>query len=209
MAKKNLQIGAVLFFSLFILAGEAFAESAITKDLKQTIDKVIEIVGDPELKKNPKLKREMLRQAIGVRFNYTQMVMRSLAKNYKDRTDKEREEFTELFKKLLENSYASKIENYKNETINYLDEKIKGKYALVKTQIVRKDATIDVDYKLINEGGEWTVYDFVIEEVSLIRNYRSQFSKIIKTESYGALVAKLVKKIKALEANQDKDSENL
>ena len=209
MAKKILQIGAVLFFFLFILAAGAFAESNITKDLKQTIDKVIEIVGDPELKKNPKLKRERLRETIGVRFNYTQMVMRSLAKNYKDRTDKEREEFTELFKKLLENSYATKIENYQNETINYLDEKIKGKYALVKTQIVRKDATIDVDYKLINEGGEWTVYDFVIEEVSLIRNYRSQFSKIIKTESYGALVAKLVKKIKALEANQDKDSENL
>ena len=209
MAKKILQIGVVLFFFLFILAGEAFAESAITKDLKQTIDKVIEIVSDPEMKKNPKLKREKLRETIGVRFNYTQMVMRSLAKNYKDRTDKEREEFTDLFKKLLENSYASKIENYQNETINYLDEKIKGKYALVKTQIVRKDATIDVDYKLINEGGKWTVYDFVIEEVSLIRNYRSQFSKIIKTESYGALVAKLVKKIKALEANQDKDSENL
>ena len=209
IAKKILQIGGVLFFFLFILAGEAFAESAITKDLKQTIDKVIEIVSDPEMKKNPKLKRERLRETIGVRFNYTQMVMRSLAKYYKDRTDKEREEFTDLFKKLLENSYASKIENYQNETINYLDEKIKGKYALVKTQIVRKDATIDVDYKLINEGGKWTVYDFVIEEVSLIRNYRSQFSKIIKTESYGALVAKLVKKIKALEANQDKDSENL
>ena len=209
MAKKFLQIGVVLFFFLFILAGEAFAESAITKDLKQTIDKVIEIVADPEMKKNPKLKRERLRQTIGVRFNYTQMVMRSLANNYKDRTDKEREEFTGLFKKLLENSYASKIENYQNEKINYVDEKIKGKYALVKTQIVRKDGTIDVDYKLINEGGKWTVYDFVIEEVSLIRNYRSQFSKIIKTESYGALVAKLVKKIKALEANEDKDSENL
>ena len=209
MAKKFLQIDAVLFIFLFILAGEAFAESAITKDLKQTIDKVIEIVSDPSLKKNPKLKREKLRQTIGVRFNYTQMVKRSLARNYKDRTDEEREEFTGLFKKLLENSYATKIENYQNEKINYVDEKVKGNYALVKTQIVRKDGTIDVDYKLINEGGKWTVYDFVIEEVSLIRNYRSQFAKIIKTESYGALVAKLTKKIKDLEANQNKDSEHL
>ena len=209
MARKILHVGVVLFFFVFSLAENVFAESTITRDLKQTIDKVVEIVADPNLKKSPKLRREKLRQTIGVRFNYTQMVKRSLAKNYKDRTDKEREEFTGLFKKLLENSYASKIENYQNETINYLDEKIKGKYALVKTQIIRKDATIDVDYKLINEGGKWTVYDFVIEEVSLIRNYRSQFSKIIKTESYGALVAKLVKKIKALEANQDKDSENL
>jgi phospholipid transport system substrate-binding protein len=80
---------------------------------------------------------------------------------------------------------------------------------LVKTEIVRKNGTIDVDYKMINENGRWTVYDFVIEEVSLIRNYRSQFSKIIKTESYGALVAKLTKKIKDLESSQDKDSQNL
>lgn len=199
----------VLLFFLFSLAGEVFAESAITQDLKKTIDKVIEIVSDPELKKKPKLRREKLRETIGVRFNYNQMVMRSLAKNYKNRTDKEREEFTGLFKKLLENSYASKIENYQDETINYVGEKVKGKYALVKTQIVRKDGTIDVDYKLINEGGKWTVYDFVIEEVSLIRNYRSQFTKIIKTESYGALVAKLAKKIKDLETNQDKDTEHL
>ena len=80
---------------------------------------------------------------------------------------------------------------------------------MVKTEIVRKNGAIDVDYKLINENGRWTVYDFVIEEVSLIRNYRSQFSKIIKTESYGALVTKLTNKIKDLESNQDRDSENL
>lgn len=209
MTRKILQIGTILFFFLLSLAGDVFANSPITSELKQTIDEVIQIVSNPNLKKTPKLRREKLRKTIGFRFNYNQMVRRSLARNYKNRTNKEREEFTGLFKKLLENSYASKIENYQDETINYVDEKVKGKYALVKTEIVRKDATIDVDYKLINENGRWTVYDFVIEEVSLIRNYRSQFSKIIKTESYGALVAKLTKKIKDLESNQDKDSENL
>ena len=209
MTRKTLQIGTILFFFLLSLVGDVFANSQITSELKQTIDKVIQIVSDPDLKKTPNLRREKLRQTIGFRFNYDQMVRRSLARNYKNRTNKEREEFTGLFKKLLENSYASKIENYQDETINYVDEKVKGKYALVKTEIVRKDATVDVDYKLINENGRWTVYDFVIEEVSLIRNYRSQFSKIIKTESYSALIAKLTKKIKDLESNQDKDSENL
>ena len=209
MTRKIVQIGTILFFFLLSLAGDVFANSPITSELKQTIDKVIQIVSDPNLKKTPKLRRKKLRKTIGFRFNYNQMVRRSLARNYKNRTNKEREEFTGLFKKLLENSYASKIENYQDETINYVDEKVKGKYALVKTEIVRKNGTIDVDYKLINENGRWTVYDFVIEEVSLIRNYRSQFSKIIKTESYGALVTKLTKKIKDLESNQDKDSENL
>jgi len=209
MIRKILSGCVFLLFCLFILTGKGFAETEITSELKKTIDKVIEIVSDPEMKKKPSLRREKLRETIGVRFNYKQMVMRSLAKNYKDRSDKEREEFTSLFKKLLENSYASKIENYQDETIKYVQEQVKGKYALVRTQIVRKNGTINVDYKLINEDGKWTVYDFVIEEVSLIRNYRSQFSKIIKTESYGALVSKLSKKIKDLESNQNKDSENL
>ena len=209
MTRKIVQIGTILFFFLLSLAGDVFANSPITSELKQTIDEVIQIVSDPDLKKTPKLRREKLRKTIGFRFNYKQMVRRSLARNYKNRTNKEREEFTGLFKKLLENSYASKIENYQDETINYVDEKVKGKYALVKTEIVRKNGTIDVDYKLINENGRWTVYDFVIEEVSLIRNYRSQFSKIIKTESYGALVTKLTKKIKDLESSQDKDFQNL
>ena len=209
MTRKIVQIGTILFFFLLSLAGDVFANSPITSELKQTIDEVIQIVSDPDLKKTPKLRREKLRKTIGFRFNYNQMVRRSLARNYKNRTNKEREEFTGLFKSLLENSYASKIENYQDETINYVDEKVKGKYALVKTEIVRKNGTIDVDYKLINENGKWTVYDFVIEEVSLIRNYRSQFSKIIKTESYGALVTKLTKKIQDLESSQDKDSQNL
>ena len=146
---------------------------------------------------------------IGLRFNYKQMVMRSLAKNYKDRSDKERKEFTSLFKKLLENSYASKIENYKDEKINYVDEKVKGKYAMVRTQIVRKDGVVDVDYKMLKDGGQWLVYDFVIEGVSLIRNYKSQFSKIISTESYSALVSKLSKKVDELEAKSNAGSDNL
>ena len=200
-----------VFIAIYLLlgAGQLSAESQITADLRGTIDQVLKIVSDKNLQKDPTLRREKLRQAIALRFNYKQMVMRSLAKNYNERSDEEREEFTGLFKKLLENSYASKIENYQNETINYVDEKIKGNYAMVRTQIVRKDGVIDVDYKMLKDNGQWLVYDFVIEGVSLIRNYRSQFSKIISTESYGALVSKLSKKVDELEAKKDTDAENL
>ena len=194
---------------LFLGTGQLSAESQITADLRGTIDQVLKIVSDKNLQKDPTLRREKLRQAISLRFNYKQMVMRSLAKNYNERSDEEREEFTGLFKKLLENSYASKIENYQDETINYVDEKIKGNYAMVRTQIVRKDGVIDVDYKMLKNNDQWLVYDFVIEGVSLIRNYRSQFSKIISTESYGALVSKLSKKVDELEAKKDTDAENL
>ena len=200
-----------VFIAIYLLlgTGQLSAESQITADLRGTIDQVLKIVSDKNLQKDPTLRRDKLRRAIALRFNYKQMVMRSLAKNYNERSDEEREEFTGLFKKLLENSYASKIENYQDETINYVDEKIKGNYAMVRTQIVRKDGVIDVDYKMLKDNGQWLVYDFVIEGVSLIRNYRSQFSKIISTESYGALVSKLSKKVDELEAKKDTDAENL
>ena len=209
MTRKIVWAYVLFAISLIWVSEQVFAESHITTDLKGTIDQVMEIVSDKNLQKNPTLRREKLRQVIGLRFNYKQMVMRSLAKNYIDRSDKERKEFTRLFKKLLENSYASKIENYRNETINYMGEQVKGKYALVKTQIVRKDGVIDVDYKMLKESGQWLVYDFVIEGVSLIRNYQSQFSKIISTESYATLVSKLSKKVEDLEVQSLAEAENL
>jgi phospholipid transport system substrate-binding protein len=185
-----------------------FAASEITSQLKSTIDKVLEIVTDDQLKGNKEARRVALRVTINERFNYHQMVMRSLAKNWGKLSDKEREDFTGLFKRLLENSYANKLEAYSNEKINYVDEVVKGKYALVKTEVVRADSTIGVDYKMIKDNGNWKVYDFVIEGVSMIRNYRSQFTKIIRKDSYEVLVKRLTDKINQLE-NGKKKSENL
>ena len=177
----------------------SFAGSEITGKLKSTIDKVIAIVKDENLKKDKQSRRAALRKAIDERFDYRQMVMRSLAKNWDPRSDQERQQFILLFKSLLENSYASKLESFSDEKINYLGEVIKGKYALVKTEVVRPSSTITVDYKLIQENGDWRVYDFVIEGVSMIRNYRSQFTKIIRKDSYEVLVQKLTDKINELE----------
>lgn len=184
------------------------AASEITSQLKSTIDKVIEIVTDDRLKSDKKARRVALRATINERFNYHQMVMRSLAKNWKRRSDQERIDFTDLFKRLLENSYANKLEAYSDEKINYVGEVVKGKYALVKTEVVRASSTIGVDYKLIQENGGWKVYDFVIEGVSMIRNYRSQFTKIIRKDSYEGLVKRLTAKINDLE-NGQKPPENL
>ena len=177
----------------------SFAGSEITGKLKITIDKVIAIVKDENLRNDKQSRRAALRKTIDERFDYRQMVMRSLAKNWDLRSDQEREQFILLFKSLLENSYANKLESYSYEKIDYLGEVIKGKYALVKTEVVRPSSAIAVDYKLIQENGDWQVYDFVIEGVSMIRNYRSQFTKIIRKDSYEVLVQKLTDKINELE----------
>ena len=189
-------VGLMIHLSM---VSECFADSEVTSQLKDTIEKVIKIVQDEALDKDKQARRVALRKTIAERFNYRQMVMRSLAKNWDARSDQERQEFIALFKSLLENSYANKLEAYKDEEINYVDEIIKGKYALVKTEVVRKSSTIGVDYKLIQENGNWKVYDFVIEGVSMIRNYRSQFTKIIRRDSYEVLVQKLTDKINELE----------
>ena len=206
MAKEHFKVGVIImgFMMMFLFCAPSVFASEITKSIKATIDEVINIVTDESLKDQVQTRREKLRETIGKRFNYNQMVMRSLAKDWKNRTPKEREEFQDLFKRLLENSYASKIESYSDEEINYVDEVIKGNYALVKTEIVRKDSTVSVDYKLIKNNGEWQVYDFVIAGVSMIRNYRSQFTKIIRKDSYEVLVQKLSAKIAEIESNNGK-----
>mgnify|MGYP003964852023 FL=1 len=175
-----------------------FAGSEITNKLKNTINKVISTLNDEALKNDLPARRAILRKTINDQFNYRQMVMRSLAKNWDVRSAEEQQLFIALFKSLLENSYANKLESFSDEKINYLDEVVKGEYALVKTEVVRKATTVGVDYKLVRENGVWQVYDFVIEGVSMVRNYRAQFTKIIHKHSYEVLVQKLTDKINAL-----------
>jgi phospholipid transport system substrate-binding protein len=199
--KRNFLYTNIVVISLVIsvtVASICYAGSKITSQLKSTIEKVIATVTDEALKDDASARREILRKVIDSQFNYRQMVMRSLANNWDVRSNEEKQTFIALFKSLLENSYANKLESFSNEKINYLDEVVKGEYALVKTEVVRKATTIAVDYKLIRENGVWQVYDFVIEGVSMIRNYRVQFTKIIHKHSYEVLVQKLTDKINVL-----------
>ena len=119
-----------------------FAGSEITNKLKNTINKVISTLNDEALKNDLPARRAILRNTINDQFNYRQMVMRSLAKNWDVRSAEEQQLFIALFKSLLENSYANKLESFSNEKINYLDEVVKGEYALVKTEVVRKATTL-------------------------------------------------------------------
>jgi len=199
---------AFMVFFLWVTAGAGHALAAsVTDGLKSTIDRVITIVTDPKYKEDSEARRKKLRTVINPKFNYVEMGKRSLSHEWKKLTPKQRKEFVTLFEKLLENSYAAKIESYHDEQINYLDEIIKGKYAMVKTQVVRKAEAVGVDYKLLKTNDQWQVYDFIIEGVSMIRNYRSQFSKIIRKDSFQALLDKMSKKVSELESGPDAEKE--
>jgi phospholipid transport system substrate-binding protein len=193
---------SIIGFSLVLIvgAGKTAQASGITEGLKATIDQVIGVVTDPQYNGDRSTRRSKMKDIIFPKFNFLEMGKRSLGKkHWKKRTPDERRAFVDVFGKLLENSYANKLENYSDEKINYLDEIVKGKYAMVKTEVVRKNSTISIDYKLIEGSSKWLIYDITVEGVSLIKNYRSQFSKVIHNDSFDALMEKLNTKVKKLE----------
>ncbi len=174
-----------------LLAVPLTAWATPTDDVKGTIDRVLKIVQDPDLKRQAKTKerRAEIRKTVGERFNFGEMARRSLATHWRDRTPQEQQEFINLFTDLLERSYVDKIENFSDEKILYLGEQIEGEAATVKTKVVtKKSIEIPIEYRLLQRNGKWEVYDVIIEGVSLINNYRVQFNKIIRSKSYPELV---------------------
>src|SRR6266478_3081441 len=134
---------------------------------------------------------EIRRVAQGL-FDFNEMARLTLARHWKDRSVREQEEFVQLFTDLLERSYLTTIENYAGERITFVGESISGPYAQVRSRITtERRMEISIDYRLIESGARWAVYDVVLDGVSLVSNYRSQFNSIIRTSSFADLLTKL------------------
>jgi len=191
-------------YILLAVAGIFLATNAcasVTSEVKKTVDEVVRIVSDKEMKKNDQKRRQMLKKTISVIFDYNEMAKRSMGKHGNQRLAAEKKQFAELFASLLEKSYASKIESYNNEKIIYLKETIDSDYAEVKSKVVTtKRDEFTLDYRMINQNGKWMVYDVVIEGVSLVSNYRTQFNKIITSNGYPELIKKLQTKTDELKS---------
>jgi phospholipid transport system substrate-binding protein len=167
---------------------------APTDQLRVEIDRVLKILEDPALKADGKTieRRQRVRAVANDIFDWTETARRSLARHWQARSPAEREEFVKLFGDLLERSYISKIESYGGEKIDFLGDSVDGDQAVVRTKIETKQGTeVPVEYRMLRRGDRWLVYDVVIEGVSLVGNYRTQFNKIIQTSSYQELVKKL------------------
>lgn len=170
---------------------------APTDQVKETVDAVVSILNEKELKRPEKEKerRTAIRQTIAKRFDFEEMAKRSLSTHWKERTPAEQKEFVALYADLLENTYVRKIERYENEKVVYYDEKLDGDYAIVRTKIVGKNGlSIPVEYRIMKKKDRWEVYDIIIEGVSLVNNYRTQFTQIIRSGSYSDLVKRLKEK---------------
>jgi phospholipid transport system substrate-binding protein len=187
----------LLILLIFALAAPTEAGEP-TDQMKLTIDKIIDILKDPALKGPAKAeeRRTRMRRVADERFDWKAMARRSLAKHWKERTEEEKSEFVPLFTDLLERAYLKRIENYSGDKVTYDQEKVKGKYSLVKVRIFTdKQVEIPVAYKMQKKGPVWKIYDVSIEGVSLVKNYRKQFDSVILSSSYEGLVEKLREKV--------------
>ncbi len=193
MKKALIALLSIVF--IFVVSNAMASEPLQT--VKTGVDRVIKVLKDPALKSQDKAKqrKEALREAVSGILDFREMAKRSLARQWRKLSDKQKGEFVELYRGLIERTYLKKIEAYQNEKIIYKGQRIRGKYAIVKTLVVTsKQTEIPVDYKLLKKGDNWIVYDVIIEGVSLVNNYRRQFKSIIRRSSYDGLVKMLREK---------------
>jgi phospholipid transport system substrate-binding protein len=180
----------------FTLVGLAHAGEPLDV-VKGAADRAVQILKDPKLLSKDKKKERVdrLREAVEPIFDFEEMAKRSLGPHWRRRTSAEQQEFVKLFQDFIEKIYSDKIDLYEGEKIVFGKETIDQDFAQVDSSIINnKGETISIIYKLRRADTKWKVYDAVVENISFINNYRSQFDRVIKSSSYEELVKRLREK---------------
>ena len=185
-------IGAVLLLFALVTVHIAWAGPP-TEQLREGVDRVIKTLRDPELTGDKKARER--RAAIGKLadeiFDFTETAKRALGQHWAPRTPAEREDFVRLFTGLVQRTYIAKVDQY-NSDMTFRGDTVDGDQAVVRTTLaLRQGGNMSLDYRMHRPQDRWLVYDVHVEGISLVANYRAQFNKIIRTESYEALVARL------------------
>ncbi|MFQ5484874.1 MAG: phospholipid-binding protein MlaC [Desulfobacterales bacterium] len=195
--KKN-----VKSFSLILVVSLLFpiqAGAAAPMDSIQIqINKVLDVLRDPALEAESakEQREERVWSIITQTFDFYELSKRTLSRNWKRLHLNQQKEFASLFAGLLGNIYMDRVMKFNNEKVLFMKEKmLSEKRAEVQTRIVAQDREIPLNYKMILKNGEWKVYDVTIEGVSLTKNYRSQFKKILRKNSPEKMLQILRKKV--------------
>ena len=179
-----------------VLAVETLWAATPTEQVRATVDQVMEIMKDKKLQGEAKReeRRERLRQVILPRFDFAEMAKRSLGTHW-NRNPTRQKEFISVFAELLEDAYTGKVEAAKGEKVLYLNGHTDQSLAEVKTKVVSaKGEETSINYKMHPVGSEWKVYDVLIENISMVNNYRSQFNRVLANASFDELLKKLKEK---------------
>lgn len=197
----------IIFFVFFMYVLPAWAAEPM-EDLKGPIDQVTRILQDPKYKDKTQSEAQRLDILAVIKgiFNFREISKRTIGRKWKKFTKDQQREFQETFADFLGHTYYQKVKDaYQGEKVVFLSQvKLKKGKAVVKTNIPRQNGEIPLDYRMINGKDGWRIYDVIIEGVSLVKNYRTQFKKILSKETPDQLIARLKKKI--LEQRQHQDS---
>jgi phospholipid transport system substrate-binding protein len=183
---------------ILMLAGPAFAGVPMTT-AESTVKKVLDVLRDPKLKSPAakEIKKEKLRVIYREMFDEIEFSKRTLARNWNSFNPAQRKEFVALFEQIMEKAYMDKILDYSNEkVVFYKETMVPDNKAEVESKIVTSSKEIPIFYRMILKDGKWKVYDVVVENVSLVQNYRTQFNDILSGKTPDHLLEILRKKVK-------------
>jgi phospholipid transport system substrate-binding protein len=173
------------------------AKATPTEAMKTTVRQALQVLQDKELKRPERTDERVtrLKKIADSIFDYGEMAKRSLGGQWIKLEEREQQEFVGLFTEFLTATYVEKIHSYSDEEVKFLNERLEGDYAEVKSIMVGKKTETPLDYRLMKKDGEWKAYDVVVDGISLVRNYREQFATILRSSSYEDLVLTLRDKI--------------
>jgi len=185
-----------------LVASAVAAPVASPRDVVQAaVDRVVLVLqnGDPDAPDaapgrhlTVEQRRVELRRVAADLFDFDEFARRTLSRHWATRTPEEQAEFVRLFTDLLERTYMGRIEAYAGERIVYVGETVDGDFATVRSKVItRRNTATPLDYRLQLRDGRWKVYDILVDNVSFVSTYRSEFARILQRESYAALVDRL------------------
>jgi len=166
--------------------------------VKGAADRAVQVLKDPKLLPKDKRKERVdrLKEVLEPIFDFEEMAKRSLGPHWRRRTPAEQQEFVKIFQEFIEKVYSDKIDLYEGEKIVFGKETLDQDFAQVESNVINnKGESFSIVYRLRRADGKWKVYDAVVENISFINNYRSQFDRVINSSSYEELVKKLKEKI--------------
>jgi phospholipid transport system substrate-binding protein len=166
--------------------------------VKKCVNDVIALLSDPKLKAESakEIKKEKLRVLYKQMFDEIEFSKRTLTRNWNNFSPAQREEFVKLFEQVLEKAYGDKVLSYTNEKVDFHKETMLSEnQAEVQSKIITSSKEIPVFYRVILKNGKWKVYDVVVENVSLVQNYRTQFNDILAKDNPEKLLEVLRNKV--------------
>jgi phospholipid transport system substrate-binding protein len=191
------RIPSMILLLLVTLSSPAFAEPAL-ETIRPQVNKLLEVLADPALKapSQKETKEKKIWEIIDAVFDYSELSVRTLAQHWKSFSPEQQKEFIQLFGKLLGNTYMDRIMAYSNEKIVFgKTAQLSDNITEVQSQIVTASKSIPISYRMILKDGHWKVFDVVIEGVSLVQNYRTQFREILKSKPPEELIKMVREKV--------------